>query len=75
MIDQLIPPIHVRSVIRTDAVRYILFCVQHLRCTIVLLLGQLVAVGQFHLAIRVRTALGRDQDDTRSGTCTIDRTG
>ena len=75
LVDHLVPPVHVRSVIRTDTVLSVLASAQHLGGVIVLLLRKLRAIGQFHFAIRIRSALRSDQDHTGSGTRTVDSAG
>jgi len=77
LLQHRIPPIRIRSIVFDVHVRTLAIFIgrQHLRLTIILLLGKLGAIIQFHLTVRVGTALRGDQDHTRGSTRTIDSAG
>ena len=48
---------------------------QHFGSIVVLFFRKLVAVRESHFPVRIRAALGRNQDHTGGCTCSVDSTG
>ena len=75
LINQLIPPVCIGTVIRTDIMFGIFTAGQHFGSIVVLFFRKLVAVRESHFPVRIRAALGRNQDHTSGCTCSVDSTG
>ena len=75
LINQLIPPVCIGTVIRTDIMFGIFTAGQHFGSIVVLFFRKLVAVRESHFPVRIRAALGRNQDHTGGCTCSVDSTG
>ena len=75
VIDQLFPPIHIISIIDSDVMSPVFIGAQHFRFSVILLLGEFCTISQFGFPVRIRSTLGRNQDNSRSGPCSVNGSG